>query len=268
MILLKRIVVIPIEVFQVACFSLDRCQGKKSCSLPKDLLASYTHPPPTWENLCSNTNASYRLFLKAGEMSGDIECPDLEGLQVNRHTEDRTCYGLTTSTLGFREAREVCLSYGGDLLHYHDRLRTWLNEAWNEALAAGDKKAWVIGYSSIPRPLKPMVPPHLLHPATLVNGSVEMCRESNCDLHRHLGICELPPFVSDIRQTNVTYNEPCIQDTCQNGGTCFTTLSGEQMCSCPPSLYGYSCENKGESVFFFVLFTDVWQMSLHPKNIL
>ncbi|ROT82080.1 putative latrophilin Cirl-like isoform X7 [Penaeus vannamei] len=234
------------------------CQGKTSCSLPKDLLASYTHPPPTWENLCSNTNASYRLFLRAGEMSDDIECPDLEDLHVNRHTEDRTCYGLTRSTLGFQEAREVCLSYGGDLLHYHDRLRTWLDGAWSGALEAGDKKTWVIGYSSTPRQLKPMIPPHLLHPATLANGSVEVCQESNCDLQHHFGICQLPPYTSDIRQTNTTYNEPCSQNICQNGGTCFTTLSGEQMCSCLPSLYGYSCENKGNESETFMKISRVY----------
>lgn len=250
---------------------LDSCQGKTSCSLPKDLLASYTHPPPAWENLCSNTNASYRLFLRAGEMSDDIECPDLEDLHVNRHTEDRTCYGLTRSTLGFQEAREVCLSYGGDLLHYHDRLRTWLDGAWSGALEAGDKKTWVIGYSSTPRQLKPMIPPHLLHPATLANGSVEVCQESNCDLQHHFGICQLPPYTSDIRQTNTTYNEPCSQNICQNGGTCFTTLSGEQMCSCLPSLYGYSCENKGESNMQCSSLNSsrvAWLVAQHPENIL
>lgn len=228
-------------------FISRRCQGKTACSLPKDLLASYTHPPASWENLCSNANATYHLFLRAGSMSGDIECPDLEGLQMSSHTEDRTCYGLTTSRLTFREARELCLSYGGDLLHYHERLSVWLKEAWSGALAAEDKNPWIIGYSSIPRQLKPMVPAHLLHPATLVNGSVKVCQQSNCNLQRRPGICELPPYVPDIRHTNVSYNEACTQDTCQNGGTCFTTTPEEQMCSCSASLYGYVCENKGET---------------------
>lgn len=224
-----------------------------TCSLFEDFLASYTQASPEWENSCAQEEASYHLYLRAQEYQGSIECSGFEGLHVRLHGDDRTCYGLTASSLTYREAREVCLSYGGELLHYHERLQEWLTKEFGGFTAWEDDTPWVIGYSNASRPMRPLMLDHLIQPATLTNGSICLCHQDSCSTQRHLGICELPPLTQDIRMTNASYNSPCAKNECQHGGTCFTTLPGTHMCSCPNQLHGNMCEKKGEILLSCVI---------------